>query len=436
MTHADKVARIARALFELPDSSNPKFRKKSPSHQVPKRMARADNAVVIDISDLDEILEINVDARTCTTEPGVTFEALTRETLARGLAPACVPELKTITVGGAVAGCSVESMSYKLGGFHDSCMEYEVLTSRGEILACSRDNGNADIFEMVHGTFGTVGLITKLKFKLIPASPYVHLTFEKHNADSYLRAIRGRAAGGSVDFMDGLALSSRSFVLCLGSFVHDAPYLHSYDWMRVYHKAAAERSEDFLRTRDYFFRYDADCHWIARNYGLENPLVRLLFGKFFLGSTRMLTLARSLPFMLRADKHEVVVDVFVPFSKAPQFLDFYAREFDYWPLWVVPYALTRPYPWISPDFIAPDAGGLYLDFAVYGFRPRDSRNYFRLLEEKLAELKGIKTLISHNFYSRDEFWRIWNKDGYEAAKRRTDPEGRFGDLYEKTHRRA
>jgi FAD/FMN-containing dehydrogenase len=437
MTHEQKISRISRSLGGLDAGKRPKFRKSSPSHQVPKRRKAGDDDQVIDVSDLDEILEIDVEGRTCTAEPGLTFEALTRATLAHGLVPACVPELKTITIGGAVAGCSVESLSHKLGGFHDNCLEYEVLTARGEVLSCARDGDNAAIFEMVHGTFGTIGLITKLKFRLLPASPYVHLVFERYDSvDSFLAAIAGLVAKGGSTFIDALGISAGSFVLCIGEFVDEAPYLHSYEWMRAYHRSAAKRSEDYLTTREYFFRYDADCHWIGRNYGLENPLVRLLLGKFFLGSTRMLSLANALPFMIKADKPDVVVDVFVPFSRAKDFLEFYRREFDYWPLWIVPYRIAKPYPWISPDFIAPGSEELYLDFAVYGFKAPDSRNYFRLLEEELVRLKGIKTLISHNFYERGEFWKIWNREAYEGAKRLTDPEGLFGDLYDKTHRRA
>ena len=39
-----------------------------------------------------------------------------------------------------------------------------------------------------------------------------------------------------------------------------------------------------------------------------------------------------------------------------------------------------------------------------------------MIEEKLRELGGIKTLISHNYYSRDEFWSIWNKRNYDAGQ--------------------
>lgn len=95
-----------------------------------------------------------------------------------GLVPIIVPELKTITIGGAVSGCSIESMSYKYGGFHDSCLEYEVVTATGEVLVCARDNENSLIFQMMHGTFGTLGIITKIKFKLIPAKPFVKVNYK------------------------------------------------------------------------------------------------------------------------------------------------------------------------------------------------------------------------------------------------------------------
>lgn len=433
MTHEEKLERITSFLKERVGNAPLRFSKRSVSHKVPKPAPRSGGAQSLDISDLDQLISIDEKAMICVAEPGLTFEALVRETLKVGLAPATVPELKTITVGGAVAGCSVESMSFKYGGFHDSCLEYEVVTAQGDVLTCSRENEQALLFEMLHGTFGTLGLITKLAFRLLPAKNFVHLVFEKHGslADSLL-AVEKHAEKGDADFIDGLVLGPRDYVLCLGRFVDQAPYAHSYSWMGVYHKAAASREEDYLSTYDYFFRYDADCHWISRNYGLENPVLRFLFGKLILSSTRMLSLAKSLSFLLARGKPDVVVDVFVPFDKVGDFLDFYNREFSYYPLWMVPYRMPRPYPWLAESYMPRDPAKLYLDLAIYGYRPKDDRNYYRLVEEKLKEVKGIKTLISHNFYSREEFWAIWNRPNYDLVKRETDPDNIFRDLYDKT----
>ena len=70
----------------------------------------------------------------------MTFVDLVAATLRHGLVPIVVPELKTITIGGAVCGCSIESMSFVRGGFHDTCFEYEVIAATGEVLTCTPDN--------------------------------------------------------------------------------------------------------------------------------------------------------------------------------------------------------------------------------------------------------------------------------------------------------
>ena len=87
----------------------------------------------IDISDLTSILSVDPVNRICVAESGVMFCDLVEATLRHGLVPIVVPELKTITIGGAVSGCSIESMSYRYGGFHDTCLEYEVITATGEV---------------------------------------------------------------------------------------------------------------------------------------------------------------------------------------------------------------------------------------------------------------------------------------------------------------
>jgi hypothetical protein len=81
------------------------------------------------------------------------------------------------------------------------------------------------------------------------------------------------------------------------------------------------------------------------------------------------------------------------------------------------------------------ADELFIDCAVYG-KPNEEPgiDYSEILERKTYELDGIKTLISRNHYSREQFWSIYDNPRYDAAKRRLDPQGVFGDLYEKCHR--
>jgi hypothetical protein len=75
---------------------------------------------------------------------------------------------------------------------------------------------------------------------------------------------------------------------------------------------------------------------------------------------------------------------------------------------------------------------LYLDIAVYGMKKSKEKNYHRILEEKLMDIGGLKTLISENYYSESDFYKVWNKDNYFKIKAKTDPQNKFRDLYSKT----
>ena len=428
--HAAKVARIASQLRSHPPTRPVSLRKKAPPHQVPKArdLRRLDDK--IDISDLTAIIDIDPVTQTCVAESGVMFEDLVAATLRYGLVPIVVPELKTITIGGAVSGCSIESMSFRYGGFHDTCLEYEVITATGEVMTVGPDSL---VFQMLHGSFGTLGVLARLKFRLVPAKRYVHVEYEKYRTLSeYRAAIWRHFKTRDVDFMDGIIHSPDEYVLSIARFVDTAPYTNAYDWLKVYYQSTATRAYDYLATPDYFFRYDRG----VTNVHPKSFLGRLFFGKFF-GSGNVLRVAdRFGKLFLDDERPDVILDVFLPFSKVNEFLLWYERELGHFPLWVVPYRRVRDYEWIDDSFYRGMTDELFLDLAIYGMKQDGTRNVHKLMEDKLRELGGIKTLISHNYYSRDEFWSTWNKRNYDAVKRITDPNNVFRDLYTKTCKAA
>ncbi|MHB8872983.1 MAG: FAD-binding oxidoreductase [Myxococcaceae bacterium] len=429
--HALKVERIARRLRERTGTAPLSLRKRAVKHEVPKAGDARRRDEKIDISELNGIIDIDPVARVATAESGVSFFDLVAATLRHGLVPLVVPELKTITVGGAVSGCSIESMSFQVGGFHDTCLEYEVITSGGEVLNCTPDNEHRLVFEMMHGSFGTLGILSRLKFRLVPARPYVKVSYERHHSFAeYLAAIEQHTRDRDVDFMDGFIDSPTDAVLNLGRFVDEAPYLHRYDWIRAYPESTRRRSEDYLRTADYFYRYDRG---VARTRP-RSLMARLLFGKLT-GSSQVLRAAEKLHRVLPAQRPTIVLDVFVPLSRASEFMRWYASTFCYFPLWCVPYR-AKPYPWLSDEFRRRLKDGLFLDLAIYGMKQGGEVNYHALMEQKLLEIGGLKTLIAHNYFSEEDFWRIWNRENYAKVKRITDPKNVFRDLYTKTCRAA
>ena len=67
----------------------------------------------------------------------IPYEDLTRDCLAHGVMPAVVPQLKTITLGGAVAGVGIESSSHRHGLVHDTMLELDVLLGDGRVASCT-----------------------------------------------------------------------------------------------------------------------------------------------------------------------------------------------------------------------------------------------------------------------------------------------------------
>jgi len=435
LSHSERVLRLTEQIRSISSTGDVvKIVKDDVSHFVPNPQDNSKKRPKVSIKGFNNILEIDDKNKTCAAEPGVTFSALVKETLKHGLIPRTVPELKTITIGGAVSGCSVESMSYKYGGFHDSCLEYEIVTGKGDVITAT-PNDKPDIFNMIHGSYGTLGVITKMKFKLIPAKPFVKMEYVTFGGfDSFWSFLKDRCLAKDNDFVDAIIHSREKFTVCLGNMVDTAPYTSNYTWLNIFYKSTRNKKEDYLSIYDYFFRYDTECHWLSRTVPLlENKLTRLLVGKFVLGSTNLIKWSKRLaPLMKIKRRPEVVVDVFIPSGRFKEFFDWYRSDYSFYPLWIVPYAAPDIYPWIDPDYAKKMGGSFFIDCAVYGKKNNDQNiDYSEVLEKKTIELNGIKTLISRNHFDKGTFWKVYNKKKFDEVKKTTDPTNLFSDTYTK-----
>lgn len=263
--HQQKVEAIARQVRDHAERGQPvHIAKGSEHHVVPLPNDPRFRNPPVDISSLCEILDIDPRARTCVAEPGVSFRQLAQATLEHGLLPFVVPELEGITIGGAVAGCSIEAMSYKVGGFHDNCLQYEIITGDGRVITCGPDE-EPFIFNMIHGSYGTLGILSKITFRLTPAQPYVEMTYRHLSTFAAFRdEMHARCKAGEDDFIDGIIHSPGHFVLCLGNFRGQVPQTSDYRKTNIYYRSTARLQTDYLTTLDYCFRYDTECHWLTR----------------------------------------------------------------------------------------------------------------------------------------------------------------------------
>src|SRR5689334_24403591 len=111
----------------------------------------------LDASGLSGVIAVDPVTRTADVAGMTTYEDLVDATLAHGLMPLVVPQLKTITLGGAVTGLGIESTSFRHGLPHESVREMDVLTGTGEVVTATPDNAHADLFRGFANSYGTLG---------------------------------------------------------------------------------------------------------------------------------------------------------------------------------------------------------------------------------------------------------------------------------------
>ncbi len=397
----------------------------------------------LDVRHFRDVLGVDPVAGWVEAEGMITYEDLVDACLAQGVMPTVVPQLKTITLGGAVAGVGIEASSHRHGLVHDTVTELEVLLGDASIVTCTPDNQHADLFFGFPNSYGTLGYALRVKAKVVPVKPYVrlqHLPFG--DADSFFAELGRRLRAGEADFIDGTVFSPQQLCLTLGTFADAAPYVSDYTYERIYYRSIAERREDFLKVRDFLWRWDTDWFWCSKNLLAQNPLVRrLVYGRKRLGSrtyakimrwNSRLGATRKFERLLGLHSESVIQDVDIPLARAAEFLEFYAREIGLWPQWTCP---IGPAPGSGRFTLYPMAPGWYVNFGFWDVkRTREAHppgHFNRLVECKVMELGGIKSLYSESFFPEDEFRRIYGGEAYSALKRKYDPLNAFAGLYEK-----
>jgi FAD/FMN-containing dehydrogenase len=398
----------------------------------------------LDVRPFQHVLHVDPVARTASVEGMVTYETLVDATLPYGLMPKVVPQLKTITLGGAVTGLGIESSSFRNGCPHESVLEMEILTADGRVITARADNEHADLFRAFPNSYGTLGYALRLEIELEPVKPYVQLRHVRFSdAAAFFAEMNRVCTNREVDFVDGTVFSGTEMYLTLGQFVDAAPYLSDYTWTQIYYRSIQTYAEDYLTTRDYLWRWDTDWFWCSRAFGVQKPWVRKVLGRRFLRSDvywKIVALERRTHVNARIERlrgkperEEVVQDIEVPIARAPEFLDFFLREIPIEPIWVCP--LQQSDPNVEWPLYTFTPGTLYVNFGFWSavdLAPGEADGtHNRLIEAKVSELGGRKSLYSTAYYTPEEFWRLYNGPVYAVVKKTYDPAGRLLDLYAK-----
>jgi FAD/FMN-containing dehydrogenase len=442
-THQRAVEQIRQSYAEIPGDAAPRLAK-STSNLF--RFRDSGKTAKLSARDLDEVISVDPETMTAEVQGMTTYEHLVEATLPHGLMPSVVPQLKTITLGGAVTGLGIESTSFRDGLPHESVEELEILTGDGRIVVAREDNEHHELFRSFPNSYGTLGYALRIRIKLRKVQPYVHLTHVKFtDAGKCMLAMQEICEsmvhdGEQVDFVDGVFFSPTEMYVTLGRFADRAPYVSDYTGMRIYYQSIQQRSRDWLTIHDYLWRWDTDWFWCSRAFGVQQPVVRSLMPRRWMRSDiyrRLVALDRKAGLTARIDRwrdqpvqESVIQDVEVPVERGAEFLEFFDDKVGMTPVWMCPLRAGERWPLYPLE-----PGKLYVNFGFWGMVPLPRGQfdgyYNRLIEDSVHGLDGHKSLYSTSFYAREQFWELYNGDAYWPVKREYDPNGRLLDLYDK-----
>jgi FAD/FMN-containing dehydrogenase len=445
-THEAAVARLREAYAASPPGTPVRLAKRT-SNLFRFREAPQAGAG-LDVSAFSHVLQVDPAARTAWVGGMTTYEDLCDATLGYRLMPLVVPQLKTITLGGAVSGLGIESTSLRNGMPHESVTEMEILTGDGRVVRATADNEHASLYRGFPNSLGTLGYALSLTIELEPVQPFVHLRhFRFATPEACLDAVAQIAAEGSfrghrADFLDGTAFTPDELYLTVGAFSDVAPWRSDYTGQQIYYLSVRRDKEDFLTIRDYLWRWDTDWFWCSRPFGVQKPLVRRLWPRRYRRSDvyrKLVALDRryGLTATMEARRHSplresVIQDVDIPVGRGADFLRFFAANVGMSPVWMCPVRARNDQAWPLWPL---ELGEVYVNFGFWGMVPLPEGEadgyYNRLVEDEVAKLDGHKSLYSTAFYPEDEFYRRYGGEAYRALKHAYDGEERLLGLYEK-----
>lgn len=472
--HQEAVERLTTSFQEVPEEERVRLAKKTSNLF---RGRKNTDVPGLDVAGLSGVIEVDPVTRTAQVQGMCTYEELVDATLPYGLAPFVVPQLKTITLGGAVTGMGVESTSFRNGLPHESVLEMDVLTGTGEILTCSPEQ-NPDLFRGFPNSYGSLGYAVRLQIELEEVEPYVALRHVRFHdlqtlSDTLAEVATAREYDGErVDYLDGVAFSPTESYLVLGQQTDEPGPTSDYTRGAIYYRSIQHPEgilRDRLSIRDYIWRWDIDWFWCSRAFGAQHPTVRQLWPRHLLRSSfywKLIGLDRKYDIADRmaARKGEparerVVQDVEVTADRLPDFLSWFFAASDIQPVWLCPIRLREGTERFNPlgellqDPVAKEDGAADHPWPLYplsteatwinlGFWSSVPVNHLgedsgegafnKVIEERVAELDGHKSLYSEAFYSRAEFEELYGGRIPGLLKSKYDPQGRFPGLYEKT----
>ena len=239
------------------------------------------------MSGLDRVIEVDAAQRTAEVQGMCTYEDLVEATLPHGLIPYVVPQLKTITLGGAVTGLGIESTSFRNGLPHESVLEMDVFTGAGEVVTdparasktCSTPSPTPTARSATPPGSGsgsrrcpTASSCATCASTMPGCWPRPSPRSSTPGSTTGSRSTAWTASPSSrgsttSPWPAGCRPSDRASARAATG----SRQTSDYTGQQVYYRSIQQRETDLLTMHDYLWRWDTDWFWCSGAFGVQNP---------------------------------------------------------------------------------------------------------------------------------------------------------------------
>ncbi|HXH26323.1 MAG TPA: FAD-binding oxidoreductase [Candidatus Acidoferrum sp.] len=404
------------------------------------RVVEFEKDKMVDVSSLDRILSVDTQNKIVVAEANVPMDQLVGATLPHGLVPPVVMEFPGITVGGGLQGGAGESSSFKWGTFNRTLEWFEMILADGSVVRASRTE-HTDLFWGAAGAYGTLGVVTAVAVRLVPAKKFVELNYQPVGSfDEAVQSI-SEACAAQPDFVDGIMFSKTQGVILIGRLCDESSaaqatftkardewfYLHAQKMLQP-----GQNRTEKIPLYDYLFRYDRGAFWMGTVafkwvHAPFNRLMRWLFDP--------LLHTRKMYEGLQAggvSQECIIQDVAMPGPAATDFMEYVDKRFGIYPLWLCPLLTDQDSPLLS-SYLSTD---YVINIGVWGKYTGSYESFITAneeLEAKVAALHGRKWLYAHIYYDEAAFWAMYDPQRQYQALRHKYKAETLPTVYQKVH---
>ncbi|XP_036354865.1 LOW QUALITY PROTEIN: delta(24)-sterol reductase-like [Octopus sinensis] len=351
--------------------------------------------------DLNNIIRVNKEKLTVEVEPQVTMKQISEYLSPIGFTLAVLPELDALTFGGLILGTGIESSSHIYGLFQHCAVSYDIVTSNGDLITCSKvsyvklsQDDKPDLFYSIPWSYGTLGFLVRIEVAIIPSKKYVKLTYEPLSTieDICRRFSQVSTEQNPPQFIECILFDRNHAVLMSGVMSDGDPTLPE-----------------------------------IVPFG-NNVLFRYLFGWVYPLKISLLKLTQTKRIKQISEQHQLIQDILVPIDHIRNVIEVLDDSMRVYPLWLCPMLVKN-----DPGFIKPtETCEMFVDVGSYG--PVQSPGFECTSSVRLLE--KYQMLYSDCYATYEEFRQMFDHSLYDSVRKAYFCEDAFPEVYEKIKRSA